>query len=214
VNHTIGIVAHTARADHAHQLANDIGAKFISVDDGTLGCEGNHRKVWEWLAHTTTEWSIILEDDAIAVPGFREQAAAALQQAPAPVVSFYLGTHHLAFDDNPKRQAITQADQQGAHWITASKLHHAVAVAIRTQHLPDVLFYASQFPDNFPNDELITHWARNTGNTIAYAWPSLCDHLDEPTLFRHPDKITRPPGTRKAFNVGTRTTWTTKAVSM
>jgi hypothetical protein len=215
VNHTIGIVAHTARAEQAHSLMESVGAAYMSMDNGTLGCERNHRKVWEWLAaNSTTEWSISLEDDAQPVTGFRGQAAAALAQTEYPVVSFYLGSHHLGLHDKPKHQAITQAEQHGAHWITTDKLHHAVAVAIRTDVLPYILQYGPEFPANYPNDELITHWARNTGNTIAYTVPSLIDHADEPTLFRHPDKINRPPGTRKAFKVGTRTTWNDKAVSM
>jgi len=211
----IGIVAHTSRLHQANTLADTVGAEYISVDDGTLGCNGNHKKVWAYLNDYPTEWSIVLEDDAIPVEGFTEQANAALSVTPAHVVSFYLGRHHIPELDweHRKQAAIAQADTVDAHWLTTNHLLHAVAVAIRTKYIPNMWHHLNQMPDVFPIDEAITHWAYNTGHMIAYTWPSLVDHADQPTTFRHPDKMDRPPG-RIAYRTGTHNTWTDKAVMM
>ena len=91
----IGIVAHTARAEHAHTLMDQVGAAYISIDNGTLGCNGNHKQVWTWLNNHTDEWAIVLEDDSLPTPDFRDQASQALKVTPSPVVSFYLGKHHM-----------------------------------------------------------------------------------------------------------------------
>jgi hypothetical protein len=211
----IGIVAHTSRLDQANTLADKVNATYISVDDGTLGCNGNHKKVWAHLSEQHTEWSILLEDDAIPVDGFIDQAQQALAVTPGHVVSFYLGRHHIPTLDweQRKQRAIAQADSNEAHWLTTNHLLHAVAVAIPTQQIPSMWHHINKMPDVFPIDEAITHWAYNTGRTVAYTWPSLIDHADQPTTFRHPDKMPRPPG-RIAYRTGTHTHWTDKAVTM
>lgn len=214
MNHTIAVVAHVARAEQAHQLATHVDAKFINVDDGTLGCELNHRQVWLWhIANTRTEWAINLEDDALPVEGFTEQVEQALDVAPAPIVSLYLGRHHIPTLDWEKRKQQAIANIGDAHWLTTNMLLHAVAVAIRTDILPQVIAHTMRLPDFLPNDEAISHFAMNNGCPIAYTWPSLVDHRDQPTLFRHHDKMDRPPG-RIAYHTGTRTHWTDKAVTL
>jgi len=212
----IGIVAHTKRAEQAHTLMDEVRAAYTHIDDGTLGCDRNHRRVWQWLLqHSTNEWCIVLEDDALPVEGFISQAEQALAVAPSPVISFYLGRHHIPTLDweQRKQQAIARADQADAHFITTNHLLHAVAVAIRTDAINSMQHHLNQMPDLFPIDEAITHWIQNTGQDVSYTWPSLADHADQPTLFRHRDKLPRPPG-RIAYRTGTRTTWTDRAVTM
>ena len=212
----IGIVAHIDRLYQAEALADTVNAEYINVDDGTLGCNANHKRVWKHLhTHASDEWLIVLEDDAVPVNDFLAQAHAALAQAPTPVVSFYLGRHHIPTLDveHDKQQAILKAEAADASWITSRELHHAVAVAIRRGYAEAMLHHVDQIGDFFPIDEAIGHWARNNGIDISYTWPSLIDHADMPTLFRHHDKLPRPPG-RVAYRTGTRTTWTDKAVTM
>lgn len=211
----IGVVAHTSRRDQAEQLADTVTAQYLSVDDGTLGCNGNHKKVWAQLADHDTEWSIVLEDDAIPVPDFVEQAQRALDNAPGHVMSFYLGRHHIPTIEweRRKQDAITRADDTDASFITTTYLLHAVATAMRTDAIPSMWNHINRLPDVFPIDEAITHWVQNYGLTVAYTWPSLVDHADQPTTFRHPDKMDRPPG-RIAYRTGQRNHWTDKAVTM
>jgi hypothetical protein len=212
----IGIVAHTKRAEQTHILMDQVRAAYTNIDDGTLGCDDNHRHVWQWLLqHTTDEWCIVLEDDALPVDGFISQAEQALSVAPSPVISFYLGRHHIPELEweQRKREAIARADQADAHFITSNHLLHAVAIAVRTDHIARMLAHLNMLPNVLPIDEAITHWIQNTGQDVSYTWPSLADHADQPTLFRHRDKLPRPPG-RIAYRTGGHNTWTDRAVTM
>lgn len=208
----IGIVGHVDRLNMAQQLAGTVGAEYVSVDDGTLGCDGNHRKVWSHLMTQPGAWHTVLEDDAQPVTGFRQSMEAALTVAPAPIVSFYLGTSRPPQWQPNIRQAIKQADKTDASWITTQGFIHGVAVAIRAELIPDMLDHTKGCVRGF--DFAIRDWARNTGRTIAFTWPSMCDHHDAPTLIqKHPDGEPRQRP-RKAHRYGMRHTWTTTTVEI
>jgi GR25 family glycosyltransferase involved in LPS biosynthesis len=205
---SIGIVAHTSRAQQAHRLNNTFDADYLNIDDGTLGCTGNHLNVWHWLHHnTSTEWSIVLEDDALPIADFRAQAAAALTVAPAPIVSFYLGSYPPHFDPD-KEHAIVQADNTDADWIVAPFLFHAVAVAIRTDQLGPILNHCG-VNEPAPIDQAISSYPA----TVAYTWPSLVNHHDGPSATNHPDGIQRGVS-RTAYRTGTRGIWTGSFVAL
>lgn len=206
MNHTIGIVAHTSRATQARALHDRVGACYLAMDNGEHGCERNHARTWDYLKDfADTEWSLVLEDDAQPVDGFNQQAAMALDAAPAPVVSFYLGRQRPPHWQNAIRNATEQADRTGTHFIVGTHLLHAVAVAIRTDHIDAMLAHART--SRRPWDFAIAAWALQDGHTVAYTWPSLADHEDgEPAITKHPDKMARTPG-RKAWRTGTRPVW-------
>ena len=206
---TIGVVAHLQRLSQAEALADQVQADYIAYDDGTLGCEGNHRRVWEWHAEHPADWAITMEDDAQPVEHFRYQLEQALTQAPTPIVSLYLGTGNPPEWEPAKQLAINNAIHADANWIISHHLLHAVAVCIRTEHLPSLLQYTSDLPADFH----ISRWAEQSGHMIAYTHPSLVDHNDGPTLVKHPDgKARNKP--RKAWLHGTRDTWNTSKVGL
>ncbi|AGS82299.1 glycosyltransferase [Mycobacterium phage Bobi] len=196
----IGIVAHTTRAEQAHQLMETVGAAYMNIDNGALGCENNHRKVWQHLTRHNTNWLVVLEDDAIPCNNFRDQLHAALTAAPTPVVSLYLGR------ERPReyQQRIAKATDTTAHWLTCRRLLHAVGTAIHTDLVPHML---NNLPNGKPIDEAITTWARRAGHTIAYTWPSLIDHADTPSLTGRRGPA---PG-RVAWRHGDRDQWTSEA---
>lgn len=197
----IGIVGHIKRLPQVEALADLVDADYVSIDDGTLGAEGNHRKVWDHLA-TSSEWSIVLEDDAIPCDNFRDQLHKALTVAPTPIVSLYLGTGHPIQWQPRIRQAITNAGD--ASWLTHHKLLHAVGVAIRTEHLPMRLN-----TNGIPIDTAIGNWATQHHHQVGYTLPSLVDHRDQPTVIprRYNGRPILQP--RMAWQHGTRTHWTT-----
>lgn len=209
----IAIVAHTERAQQAHQLMTDVGAAYMSIDDGTLGCKRNHMKAWQWLAdHPCDGYSVVLEDDAQPCEGFTEQLTLALAKAPADVVSLYLGTGHPRRPQPAIAKAIQYAQHSPACWIVTNELHHAVGVAIRTNLIAEMLDYIT--PLNRPIDQAITSWTtrKHHNRDVAYTAPSLVDHHDGPTVVISRRRVQSKP--RKAWWHGTRDTWTTHSTPL
>lgn len=209
----IGIVGHTTRLDMAETLAGKVGAEYVSIDDGTLGCEQNHRKVWTHLAQHSDGWAITIEDDAQPIPNFRAHAQAALAAAPTPIVSFYLGhpDHwRRAFPDRRRKlfKAGQEADATGAHWLTTQDILHGVAIALRTELITDMLTHIEQSP--LAIDYAIRNWCRTRGHTIAFTWPSLVDHHDGRSLIRRRRPHTHP---RKAWRTRTHANWNSHTIS-
>lgn len=212
----IGIVGHVDRLAMVQELAGKVGAEYASVDDGTLGCERNHLKVWQHLAdHNPDEWSIVLEDDAIPCDDFRNQLDQALAAAPSDIASFYLG--HPSwwhwYPDRLKRltKAGGRADQNDACWILTDDILHGVATAIHTAAIPEMLSHVEQ--STKPIDYSIRQWARDTDRLIAFSWPSLVDHRDERSIVKHQDGKPRTLP-RKAWHHGARDHWTNTTATL
>lgn len=212
---TIGIVAHTSRADQAKALAHTVKATYTSIDGGTpgstgfLGCDDNHDHVLRQLSHYPSTWTVILEDDAVPVDEFRDQLESALPLSPAPIVSLYLGKMRPPQHQADIRAAVEAADAEDVDWIIATRLFHAVGYAIKTELIPSLLGHLS----NWPVDQHISEWALQRGHTVAYTWPSLVDHADHDTIVNHPDGQPRTPG-RVAYRTATKPRWTSRSVTL
>jgi GR25 family glycosyltransferase involved in LPS biosynthesis len=205
----IGVVAHTSRADEAKDLAAQVGADYISVDDGSLGCDDNHEAVQQHLAALPSTWTVVLEDDAIPLDDFNEQLDHALPMSPSPIVSLYLGKQRPPHWQKRIATALAHAVDEDAHWIISTHLLHAVGYAIRTDLMPSLLTHQS----TLPVDQHITNWGKRFGHTTSYTVGSLVDHADWPTIVQHPDKQPRRPG-RTAWDFGGNTYWTSRAVPL
>lgn len=211
MNTAIAVVAHTKRADQAHQLMETVGAQYMAMDNGTYGCNANHIRCWTYLAKQPTQWSLVLEDDAQPINGFTDQLDQALRQAPTGIVSFYLGNPTWWKPNIPDRarrltNAGQQADTTNASWIITNEFLHGVGIAVRTSFIPDMLNGLSA---TTAIDYAIRDWATHTNRDIAHAWPSLLDHADQPTLIQRLRRNNQP---RKAWRIGTRKHWTNKTV--
>ena len=190
-----------------------VGAAYMSLDNGTLGCLGNHRKVWRHLSKrfgTHADYLVVLEDDALPVDGFKDQLEQVLAASPASIVSLYLGRlrpPHLQYMIEP---ATRRADERDANFIVSRQLLHAVGLAMRPQIVSDMLANTDQ---ELPIDEAIGKWANKHRYRIAYTWPSIVEHADGETLLKHRDNIPREPG-RVAWRAGTRDVWENTIVEM
>lgn len=191
----VGVMAHVSRKHDAVKLRDDLGCEVLVMDE-SAGENPTGNATWRMLAQLDTEWSIVLQDDALPIPDFRRQAEAALLKAPKTAVSFYVGT------GRPRvlsvLSAIEQADSVGASWIRADTLLWGVAVAMPTADIPAYLEWSDR-ADHFPYDTRIGQWYLRQGKEVYYTWPSLADHADGPTLV-HSD---RPRPERKAHRIGT-----------
>lgn len=188
----------------ANRLVALAGADHVELDDGTLGCNRNHARVWQWHAQHPAQWSVTLEDDAVPVDGFREQLAAALATAPAPVVSLYLGTGYI--DDCRTGALIRRAGETQACWlVTRGVVHSAVALCV----LGDLVGSLAERLYRFtPIDRDISRWARTSGYRVAYTVPSLVEHADVASLVSRHRRARR-----QAWCVGQRAEWTDHAIA-
>jgi len=204
----IGVVAHTSRAKAANELFDTVEADFLSMDDGQLGCDGNHDRVHRWLASQPSVWSVVLEDDAVPVPDFRSQLEACLEHSPEPLVSLYLGQSRPPQYQAAIGRAVEVAQRQGADWVCADRLYHGVGYAVRTSLLAGLVGWTM----GLPVDERISDWAAWSGLDVAYPFPSLVDHADWPTVIPvHNDGQPRPAG-RRAWSAAPHTAWSSKSV--
>lgn len=213
----VGVVAHEQRKQQALELADRARAAHVSFDNGDIGCDQNHQQAWRQLACTDTDWSIVLEDDAVIDDNFTSHARAALTHAPRNIVSFYLGTARPPHWQTRISDALDKAHANDAAWIVSTHLLHAVAVAIRAPLVPAMLEHVAR-RRYLPIDEAIGQWARTlrqstTERPIAYTVPSLVDHSDLPTLAQHPDHQPRTQP-RHAWQYGPARTYDTNSVTM
>lgn len=204
----VGIVAHHSRSDFASELADKVSANFLSVDFRGDGCRANHLVAWKMHSAEPAEWNVNLEDDAIPVPDFREQLAAALAVAPAPIVSLYLGTGYIY--DRDVKPLLEKAAVMDASWlVTNGGVLHAVGLAVRGDLLESMLS-ALQGNCHQAIDRSLSLWARRAGHRVAYTLPSLVDHRDDVSLVTP----NRRRAARKAWKVGGRNQWNPTLIRM
>lgn len=212
---SIGVVAHHTRQERAERLAEAIDAEMVSVDMGGLGAGGNHERCYEWLAESAPPWSVVLEDDALPVKGFRAQLGAVLGAAPTGLVSLYLGRSRP-----PHWQAsIARVITGDENFLTGTELLHHVAVAIRTPLIPAMLAFIRADDDyrnaRLPIDEAIGRWSRAVSIKVSYAHPSIVnhDHGLSTVIRRHVSQHRFETGKRgrpehrKAWAFGSRQRW-------
>jgi GR25 family glycosyltransferase involved in LPS biosynthesis len=203
----VGIVGHVQREEMATKLYDEVGADFLSIDPGGLGCLANHLNVWRWHADSSCDFAVTLEDDAVPIGDFRHQLAAALAVAPTPLVSLYLGRGYIG--DSRLSAWVRRAEAVDAHWLLGEwRVLHAVGLAVRWE-LVTSLTMALARRNRTPVDGAISQWARRDRHEVAYTMPSLVDHRDESSLvMRH----RRAP--RTAWRVGGHDQWTSASIPM
>jgi len=178
----IAVCGHTSRTQRAFDLSREIGAGLV-LDDGTVGSNANHDRAWRYAASGGSQWSIVVEDDAVPIAEFGVHAVQMLKSlrgAPG-IVSFYMGTSYPIQVQSKYKNALARADEIGAGWIKGNGVYHGVAVAIRTKDVPHMLKYVKNIDK--PYDERLSDWARSECFPCWYTNPSLVDHEDsDPVL--------------------------------
>ena len=204
----IGVVAHEVRWQQAQKLIEQVDAVDWNLDDGTLGCNGNHITVLRKLRENNpkAEWYCILEDDAQPVHDFRSQLRAALKESPTQIVSLYLGT------SNPIhwQDAIARSVRVAEAWIVGQHLIHGVGYCVHRDLIDELLDHLH--PNFRPIDEQVSAWTYPNHILVAYTHPSLVDHEDGPPCITQRMDGAPRNNPRKAWEVGGRTNWRTRAV--
>ncbi|ASZ74785.1 glucosyltransferase [Mycobacterium phage Phabba] len=222
---TVATVAHVDRQNDMSPMLRAITNRCF-IDDGRLGAGRNHLRALRYLARQEDTWGVVFEDDALPVVGISEQIRSALQNAPTPVVSFYLGRGRPPHAQHAIQRAMGMISVDGIDpsFLVHSGMLHCVGYAILTSEIHSLIEYMPwHLRTDTPPDEIISRWAqRGPKCLVSYTWPSLVDHNDElPTTIvdrrsmimeeiwgAQDEREADPPKLeRKAWNVGRREAW-------
>lgn len=211
----IGIVAHTSRQQQAEALRDAVDADVFSLDDGSLGCEGNHAAVLADLCEVIEpedDWIVVLEDDVELCPNFLRNLNTALALAPTPLVALYLGTGNPS---GPVQRAVPVAFDKAtatqSSWLVSPVAIPCVAYAVHAELAESLLVDALDM-DGVEWPLRVSKWASMEAVTCSYAHPSLVNHRDQGSVIGASiDPWSRQPRRAHAV-VGNRTPWTAKAV--
>lgn len=177
------VVGHHSRFASAASLAGELGAHLL-IDEGNHGANWNHRRALEWAVEQSCR-VVVLEDDALPVPGFADKAADWLARFPDDMLSFYLGTGRPPQYQKEIAGMLVDADRLCGDHIVMSKLIHGVCYSPPPGRLARML--------NAWNKTLAADYAVGEayGGRVVYPCYSLVDHADMPTVERHPDNELR-----------------------
>ncbi|WP_284966874.1 hypothetical protein [Enterobacter cloacae] len=180
----IAIVAHHSRRAMANDLASELEADSIFMDEHSAGANANHLRALSWAAEQSDR-VIIIEEDALPVDGFRDKAQDWLTRFPDNLCSFYLGTGRPPQYQMQIAERLIVADKTHADYITLSRLIHGVCYSVPPEHVQRVL---SRWDNSKPADYAVGDaW----GGSVIYPCYSLVDHADGEPVERHPDSVPR-----------------------
>lgn len=177
------VVGHHSRRDMAMRLADSLDALTL-IDDGDHGANWNHRRAIEWASQQDCR-VVILEDDALPLPGFTESAGDWLVRFPDNLISFYLGTGRPPQYQQQIAASLIDADKRRGDYITMDRLIHGVCYSPPVSGLSRIMqnWSRTKAADYAVGDAL--------GGKVIYPCYSLVDHADGVTVERHPDNQPR-----------------------
>lgn len=187
------IVAHESRFDMAVSLADNLPNYQIFVDRESKGANANHLRALRW-ASTQDSRVVILEDDALPVPGFAQKVAEWLSRFPDDLLSFYLGTGRPPQYQLEIATKLIDADRRQTDYITINRLVHGVCYSVPLHKLQQVI---SRWNHRSPADYAV---GDACGGSVIYPCYSLVDHQDSGAVERHPDNSPRTER-RKAWRL-------------
>jgi hypothetical protein len=177
------VVSHHSRRAQAERLAQLLNAHLL-FDEDQHGANWNHRRAIEWASQQDCR-VVILEDDALPVPGFADKVAEWLSRFPDDLLSFYLGTGRPPQYQSEIAAKLIDTDRQQADYITLNRLIHGVCYSVPRLKLNQVI---SRWNHGSPADYAV---GDACGGAVVYPCYSLVDHADTATVERHPDNTPR-----------------------
>ena len=177
MNIDIVVMAHTSRIGYLYSIYEQIdGEPKIVIDDGTFGVWGNAKRAWGMI-DPKSQYGVVIQDDAILCDDFKHRCEKFLSEHNGHMVSFYFGESKKTFKYlRPK--------------YFDAPLYHAVALAIPTHQIPDMIKYCDTRTEVDGDDMKIKRWLISQNRTCRYSNPSLVQHRDIPSIV-NPDKPPR-----------------------
>lgn len=192
------VVGHHKRRDTGMHLSDLLGALLL-IDEGDHGANWNHRRAIEWASKQECR-VVILEDDALLLPGFTASVREWVNRFPDNLVSFYLGTGRPPQYQQQIAASLIDADKRRGDYITMDHLIHGVCYSPPVSGLSRILqnWNHAKPADYAVGDAL--------GGKVIYPCYSLVDHADGETVERHPDNQPRNER-RRAWRLARGTGW-------
>lgn len=192
------VVGHHSRRHQASQLAQLLDAHLL-MDEGDNGANWNHRRAIGWASEQDCR-VVILEDDALLLPGFTASVREWVARFPDNLVSFYLGTGRPPQYQQQIAASLIDADKRRGDYITMDRLIHGVCYSPPVSGLRRIMqnWNRTKAADYAVGDAL--------GGKVVYPCYSLVDHADGETVERHPDNQPRNER-RRAWRLAGGTGW-------
>lgn len=162
------IMAHKSRKEHYERLANQFDDIKLCIDYQNQGAWAIAKQAWD-MADKDSDYTVVIQDDAILCDNFKNKAEAFIEQHAGHVISFYYG-------DNPQAHKEIKPD----YFDTI--LNHAVCLAIPTAEIPGMIQYCDFQPECTGDDMKIRRWLITNSRTCRYSNPSLVQHRDIPSI--------------------------------
>jgi hypothetical protein len=187
---SVSVMAHPDRLFRVSALRESLGIGPLSVAWDEEGPPTRDpERIWRtaraaWRLHDpAADWHLLLQDDALPVPGLAGMLPGMLAHVPpGAVVSLYLGTgrpvpgiwHELG----------RRADEAGAAWIVGPRVMWGVALAVPTSLIPDMIRWGDT-QRGIPDDMRVGRWAARRKLEAWFPWPSLVNHPEGDSLINH-----------------------------
>lgn len=177
------VVGHHSRRHQASQLAHLLDAHLL-MDEGDNGANWNHRRAIGWASQQECR-VVIMEDDALLLPGFTDSVREWVTRFPDNLISFYLGTGRPPQYQQQIAASLIDADKRRGDYITMDRLIHGVCYSPPVSGLSRIIqnWNRTKAADYAVGDAL--------GGKVIYPCYSLVDHADGLTVERHPDNQPR-----------------------
>ncbi len=179
----IVVVGCYQRRAQAEALALRMRGHLV-MDEIGQGALWGHRKALAWAALQAAR-TVIMEDDALPVDGFRDRAAEWLDRFPDDLWSGYLGTGRPPQFQTVIRSEIAAADARGCDHIRLRQLIHGVCYSLPQHHVAAV--YSGINARQAADFAIGNAWRAVAGRDVVYPVASLVEHGDGPSIERHPD---------------------------
>lgn len=123
---------------------------------------------------------LVLQDDAVTCRDLIAGVERALKSVPdGSPVSLYCGR------TRPYRELVKQLVGRATRdtsWLTMAQLHWGVGIVMPTKWIGEMVAWCDQRTDVANYDKRISRWIQQRRLSVFYAWPSLVDHRDSPSL--------------------------------
>lgn len=179
----IVVVGHHSRRDMAMRLAESLDAHLLIDEEGN-GANWNHLRAIKWAGQQECR-VVIVEDDALPVPGFISLVQDWVDKFPDNICSFYLGTGRPPQYQMQIAASLIEADKKQGDYITMDRLIHGVCYSPPQSGISTIL-------DNWNRTKAADYAVGDAlGRKVIYPCYSLVDHADGLPVERHSDRAPR-----------------------